>query len=133
MKHSDDQSLFSWTNLDAPADSHCGLLANSPDKFRNSANIMPYRGWEPTSPYSISNKGLRIELHLSPYREDVYIAALECPIPPDYEGFLGIYLRRVSTQDHHYTRVKPQTLCKLSARGRIETVYVRQSVPRFGP
>lgn len=133
MKHSDDQSLFSWIDLDAPADSHCGLLANSPDKFRNSANIMPYRGWEPTSPYSISNKGLRIELHLSPYGEDVYVAALECPVPPDYEGFLGIYLRRVSTQDHHYTRVKPQTLCKLSARGRIETVYVRQSRPRSGP
>lgn len=133
MKHSDDQSLFSWVDLDAPADSHCGLLANSPDKFRNSANIMPYRGWEPTSPYSISNKGLRIELHLSPSGDDVYVAALECPVPPDYEGFLGIYLRRVSTQDHHYTRVKPQTLCKLSARGRMETVYVRQSVPRFGP
>lgn len=133
MRHSDDQSLFSWIDLDAPADSHCGLLANSPDKFRNPANIMPYRGWEPTSPYSINNKGLRIELHLSPDGEDVYIAALECPVPPDYEGFLSIYLRRVSTQDHHYTRVKPQTLCKLSARGRIETVYVRQSVPRFGP
>ncbi len=133
MKHSDDQSLFAWTDLDAPADSQCGLLANSPDKFRNSANIMPYQGWEPTSPYSISNKGLRIELHLSPCGEDVYVAALECPVPPDYEGFLGIYLRRVSTQDHNYTRVNPQTLCKLSARGSIETVYVRQSVPSFGP
>lgn len=133
MKYSDDQSLFSWTDPDASANSHCGLLANSPDKFRNSANIMPYRGWEPTSPYSISNKGLRIELHLSPYSKDIYVAALECPVPPDYEGFLGIYLRRVSTQDHHYTRVEPQTLCKLRARGRIETVYVRQSVPKSGP
>lgn len=133
MKHSDDQSLFAWTDLDAPADSHCGLLANSPDKFRNSANIMPYQGWEPTSPYSISNKGLRIELHLSPYGEEVYVAALECPVPPDYEGFLGIYLRRVSTQNHDYTRVNPQTLCKLSARGSIETVHVRQSVPSFRP
>lgn len=133
MKHSDDQSLFAWTDLDAPADSHCGLLANSPDKFRNSANIMPYQGWEPTSPYSISNKGLRIELHLSPYGEDVYVAALECPVPPDYEGFLGIYLRRVSTQNHDYSRVNPQTLCKLSARGSIETVHVRQSVASFRP
>ena len=133
MKHSDDQSLFAWTDLDAPADSHCGLLANSPDKFRNSANIMPYQGWEPTSPYSISNKGLRIELHLSPYGEDVYVAALECPVPPDYEGFLGIYLRRVSTQDHDYTRMYPHTLCNLSARGSIETVHVRQSVPSFRP
>lgn len=133
MKHSDDQSLFAWTDLDAPADSHCGLLANSPDKFRNSANIMPYQGWEPTSPYSISNKGLRIELHLSPYGEDVYVAALECPVPPDYEGFLGIYLRRVSTQNHDYSRVNPQTLCKLNARGSIETVHVRQSVASFRP
>lgn len=133
MKHSDDHSLFSWTDLDTPADSHYGLLANSPKNFANSANFMPYRGWEPTAPYSISNKGLRIELHLSPHGEDLFVAALECPVPPEYEGFLGIYLKRVSTEDHQYARVKPQTLCKLRARGGIETVYVRQSMPKHGP
>lgn len=133
MKHSDDQSLFAWTDPDAPADSHCGLLADSPSKFRNSANIIPYQGWEPTSPYQISNKGLRLELHLNPCGGDVYVAALECPVPPDYEGFLGIYLKRVSTQEHGYSRVNPQTLCHLSARGSIETIYVRQSVCIFGP
>lgn len=78
-------------------------------------------------------QGLRIELHLSPYGEDVYVAAFECPVPPDYEGFLGIYLRRVFTQDHNYTKVNLQTLCNLSARGSVKTVYMRQSVPSFRP
>ena len=133
MKHSDDQSLFVWINLDTPEDSHCGLLANPPNKFCNSAIIILYRGWEPTSPYSINNKVLRIELYLWHYREDVYIAALECLVPSDYKGFLSIFLSHVFMQNHHYARVKPQTLCKFSTQGRIETVYVRQSVPRFGP
>lgn len=133
MKHSDDQSLFAWIDPAAPADSHHGLLAKSPAYFVNSGNIMPYRDWELSAPFSISNKGLRIELHLSPYEEDIYVAALDCPAPPDYEGFLGIYLKRVSTGDHQYTRVKPQTLCKLAARGSIETVYVRKSVLSPGP
>ncbi|MCJ1361134.1 hypothetical protein MMC16_000231 [Acarospora aff. strigata] len=127
MKHSDDQSLFAWIDPTAPADSHHGLLAKSPADFANSGNIMPYRDSEVSAPFSISNKGLRIELHLSRYEEDIYVAALDCPAPPEYEGFLGIYLKRVSTGDHQYARVKPQALCKLAVRGTIETVYVRKS------
>ena len=133
MKHSNDQSLFAWTDPTAHADYHHGLLANSPADFVNSGNIMPYHECEPSAPFSISNKGLRIELHLSPYEKGLYVAALDCPAPPDYEGFLGIYLKRVSTGDHQYVRVKPQALCQIAARGSIETVYVRNFVSNLGP
>ncbi|MCJ1458501.1 hypothetical protein MMC28_008874 [Mycoblastus sanguinarius] len=133
MRHSDDQSLFAWTDPTAPVDSRHGLLAKSPAEFVNSGNIISYRDSGASSPFSISNKGLRIELHLSPYEEDLYVAALDCPAPPDYEGFLGIYLKHVSTGNHQYARVKPQALCKITARGSIETVYVRQSVLNSGP
>jgi hypothetical protein len=57
----------------------------------------------------------------------MFVAALLCPAPPDYEGYLGIYLKRISSKDHQYARVQPQTLCKLSFRGSIRTIYVRQS------
>ena len=133
MKHSDDQSLFTWTDPGAAAGSYHGLLAKSPVQFVNSSKIVPYRDWEPSAPFSISNKGLRIELHLSPYEKDLYVAALECPAPPDYEGFLGIYLTRISTESHQYARVKPQALCKIAVRGSLETVYVRQYVLTPGP
>ena len=133
MKHSDDQSLFAWVDSTAPPDSYHGLLAKSPTDFVNSGNIIPYRDWEPRTPFTISNKGLCIDLHLIRSEEDIYVAALDCPAPPDYEGFLGIYLKRLSTGDHQYARVKPQTLCILSGRGSIETVYVRQSIMVPGP
>ena len=133
VKHSDDQSLFAWIEPTAPPDSQYELLAKSLVDFLNSGNVIPYRDWELSAPFSISNKGLRIELHLSHYDEDIYAAALNCPAPPDYEGLIGIYLKHVSTGDQQYARVKPQTVCKIVARGSIETVYVRKSALNLGP
>lgn len=132
MKHSDDQSLFAWTDSTAPADRPYGLLAESPMHFLNSGNIRPYREGEVSAPFSMSNKGLRIEIHLTPDGEDLYVAALDCPVPPDYEGWLGIYLKRVPTGNHQYVRVKPHALYKVEARGSIETVYVRKSPLNLG-
>ena len=128
IKHSDDTSLFAWTDPKASSDSQHGLLARSPAYFIHSGNVKPYADWELNNPYSISNKGLRIELHLSPSDKDLYVAALRCPVPPDYEGYLGIYLQRLPTGNRQYVRVKPQALCKISVRGTLETVYVRNSV-----
>ncbi len=137
MKHSDDQSLLAWTEPGASEESHRSLLAKSPLDFVGSGNIFPYHDWESSAPFSMSNKGLRLELHITPcgefHGEDLYVAALECPAPPDYEGFLGIYLKRVFTGDNQYARVKPQVLCKLAVRGGIKTVYVRQPLQISGP
>ena len=127
IKYSDDQSLFAWTDPTAAANHHVGLLATSPTHFVNSGDFIPYSEWGPSDPFSISNKGLRIELHLSPNKEarDLYVAALYCPVPPDYDQFLGIYLRRVYTSNHQYVRAKPHALCNIPVRGTKETVYVR--------
>lgn len=132
MKHSDDQSLFAWSDPHADVESPRGLLAKSPAHFVNSSNIMPYRDSD-SAPFSISNKGLRIEVHLSPYKNNLYVAALDCPAPPDYEGFLGIFLKRVSAEGHQYARVQSGALCKITARGNIEVIYVRQSVLNSRP
>jgi Heterokaryon incompatibility protein (HET) len=139
MKHSDDQSLFAWIDSSAdPAssanpDSYHGLLAKSPKNFETTGNIVPYRDWELSAPFSISNKGLRIDLCLSRYKEDLYVAALDCPAPPDYEGFVGIFLKRITTGDRQYARVNAQALCRVTERGNAETVYVRQSPSVPGP
>lgn len=47
IKYSDDQSLFAWTDPDASAHDHHGLLANKPAHFVKSGNIVPYSEWEP--------------------------------------------------------------------------------------
>ena len=131
IKHSDDQSLFAWADSTAAADHQCGLLASSPTQFATSGSFVPYSEWGPSAPFSISNKGLRIELPLSHYEEDLYLAALDCPVPPEYEKFLGIYLKRVFTGNHQYVRVKPHALCSIGSRGNIQTVYVRNFVVKL--
>ncbi|MCJ1230420.1 hypothetical protein MMC12_007094 [Toensbergia leucococca] len=133
MKHSDDQSLFAWTLPSASNDSHYGLLAKEPKYFVNFGGYMPYHDWELTVSFLVSNKGLRIDLHLSPYDKDIYVAALTCLAPPHYDGFLGIFLKRVSADDHQYAKVRPQSLCKVTSRESIVKVYVRNSPPAIGP
>ena len=133
MKHSDDESLFAWVDSSAGPDSYHGLLAKSPNSFRNNGNTKSYQDVELNAPFSMSNKGLRIDLRLSHYEEDLYIAALNCTKPPIYEGYLGIYLKRITTGDRQYARVNAHTLCWLNERGSAQTVYVRQSPSVPGP
>lgn len=132
IKYSDDQSLFAWTDLTLPANHYPGPLVNSPQCFMDSGNYLPYREWESSAPFSISNKGLHIELALSRYEDDICVAALNFPVPPDYEGFLGIYLKRVLTGHHQYVRAKPNALCNIATRGSIQTVYVRKLASNLG-
>ncbi|KAM0797170.1 heterokaryon incompatibility protein-domain-containing protein [Usnea florida] len=80
MKNSDDHSLFAWTDPDAEDDDQYGLLAKEPRFFAHSGNIVPYREWEPSAPFSISNKGLRIELHLNNCGPSLY-TVLHAPNP----------------------------------------------------
>lgn len=127
IRISDDQSLFAWTNSTKDAQLPCGLLASSPSSFANSGDVMPYSEWGSSAPFSTSNKGLRIELHLSPH-EDIYVAALNCPVPPRYNYFLGIFLKRVFTGSEQYVRVKSDVLGGVKLRGNIQTVYVRNHV-----
>ena len=89
---------------------------------------MPYSEWGSSAPFSISNKGLRNELHLSHYKEDLYLAAFDYPVPPEYEKFLGRYLKRAFTGTHEYVRAKLHTLCSIESQGNIQTVYVRNFV-----
>ena len=128
MKDSDDQSIFAWIDPTAPESSHRGLLAIKPAHFINSGNILPYRGLKARAPYSNTNKGLCITLGLTRYDEDIYIAALDCPAPPSYEGFIGIYLKCLSTGNEQYARINlNKKLCKIDEQGNLETIYVRQN------
>jgi hypothetical protein len=128
MKYSDDHSLFAWTAPSIHPELFHGLLADSPNDFANSGDIVPYHDGGPRTPFSLSNKGLCIDLHLSRHEGDIFVAALSCPVPPKHEGYLGIFLKCLSTEDHQYARVQPGRLFKLSVQGSIQTIYARQSI-----
>ncbi|OCL11576.1 HET-domain-containing protein, partial [Glonium stellatum] len=105
MKDSDDETLFAWTNTRESQPSQQGLLAKSPADFRKSGHYIPYCDWEPRTPYSITSRGLCITLSLHLLEGDTWIGTLECPVPPEYDEFLGIYLKRLSKEDQQYARV----------------------------
>ncbi|KAE8421942.1 hypothetical protein BDV36DRAFT_291758 [Aspergillus pseudocaelatus] len=64
MKESDDQSLFAWDASDFQGFNATGLLALTPAFFKNSRNIVPVRSLKNSSPYSVTNKGIRLQLPL---------------------------------------------------------------------
>lgn len=103
MRQSDDQSLFAWRNDNLCQPRFHGLLAQSPKAFSGSHNVMPYQVWESQQPYSMTNRGLRIDLPLIKVNNepDLYIAALNCPMPPNYDdySFIGIFLEKLSSGD----------------------------------
>lgn len=84
MRNSDDQSIFAWVDPSQAPDSLHGLLAKSPSAFLHANTIMPYQDREFREPFSISNRGLRIDLHLTPVTDptigsgDIYVAAIDC-------------------------------------------------------
>ncbi|KAF3059577.1 Vegetative incompatibility protein HET-E-1 [Daldinia childiae] len=128
MKQSDDESLFAWVNPNALPDVMEGLLAADPSYFLNSNTIIPYQDWEPREPYTLTNRGLKIGLHLTALNGDEYVAALDCPVPPDYKDstFLAIYLQKLSEHNDQYARIRTGKLASVSTRGNLQTVYVPQ-------
>ncbi|KAI1753882.1 HET-domain-containing protein [Xylaria castorea] len=128
MRESDDQSLFAWVNQSSSPDARFGLLAPSTTNFLYSNSIIPYEDFEPRSPYTMTNRGLRIELHLTALDDGQYVAAVDCPPPPNFENssFLAIYLEKLSNCDEQYARVRAGTFAMVRQRGPLQIIYIRQ-------
>lgn len=136
MKQSDDQTIFAWTNKRAPEYSLGGLLATTPAHFEDSQDIIAYQQWEPTPPYAMTNRGLRIDLPLHcptrERRETNIIALLRCGVSQDIKGqtgykFLAICLIRLSVFDNRYARRDLRLLLRESVSSHMQTIYVPQT------
>ena len=130
MRQSDDHSIFAWVDRDVKPSILHGLLADSPSKFAGCDDIIPYQDWEPRQPYALTNRGLQISLPLARFDDDVYVAALDCPSPPDYKesSFVGIFLKRLSEVDEQYARAKLGVRATIYQRGTPQTIYIRQRI-----
>lgn len=69
MRDSDDQTLFAWRSEELPPPTtqpplRVGLLASSPAAFADSGHIVRPKKAKSKSPYSMTNRGLHIQLRL---------------------------------------------------------------------
>lgn len=131
MASSDDQSLFAWRDEDALPNARYGLLATSPRFFRDSSRIVPYQDWQCRPPYQMTNRGLQVELPLTELgdQKDTYLAALDCPVPPDYDDhcFLTIYLEKLPGSEVQFARVMANQFGGQEWNpGKVQQIYVRQ-------
>jgi hypothetical protein len=126
MKDSDDESLFAWTNERKDQPRLQGLLATSPADFRNSGQYIPDYGNGTQIPSSTTGRGLCITLGMRRLKDDIWVGALQCPVPPEYTQTLAIYLQLLDESAQQYARVKADTLCKISQPGPLMSIYVRQ-------
>lgn len=130
MKHSDDQSLFAWKST---SDSFRGLLAKSPADFADCSNIVQARTKWNRNPYSVTNKGLSIQVPMIAWAMETYLVALDCELEDTPNSRVGIFLRLLP-EDKQYARVMldgtdRQTFeSRLAAKTEYRDIYVRQKI-----
>ena len=79
LKSSDDHSIFAWTAHESDWEQQRGFLARSPKEFANCGDVRRSTENLQTSAFSMTNKGLHIQLPLIP-----------CGIPPDKSLYLAV-------------------------------------------
>ena len=131
IKNSDDHSLFAWVKSGTAADYKHGMLADSPASFAMSRKIVSHHDplVSAIASYSMTNRGLSIDLPLTYIPEiDMYLAALNCVVPPKYSSFLCIFLTIAGYRQ--FARVKTNTLEYVQVKdiGKLAPVLVRQNL-----
>jgi Heterokaryon incompatibility protein (HET) len=157
MKVSDDHSLFAWRDavdltrsdpllnrsqpkrrrMSSEELSFQGLLARSPAYFAHSNNIIPFPSDHISTPYSTTNRGLRIELVLLPgLGDDIYSGVLNCWDVTQPCGPLGIHLKCLSPPNgDQFARVfsdELQHISRTRGEGTLDilptrTLYVKEN------
>lgn len=102
MKETDDHTIFAWS-MASPCS---GMLAPSPDSFRDCSSTRVRYPTQGAQPFQMTNRGLAISLEITPWAADTYLAFLNSDSSShDGKGFrLGIFLRRCD-EDDQYARV----------------------------
>jgi hypothetical protein len=107
MEQSDDQTLFAWEfdSNEIRADI-CGPLATSPSAFRGCMDLIPVPDSNAPIPYSMTNKGLRIELPISKKKgQRRGIAILQCSTLAIFPRRIKLPIVQVNQQeDGHFGR-----------------------------
>jgi hypothetical protein len=146
LKETDDQSLFAWDLRDQFHPSldlvwkgrfgelEGGILASRPAFFAASANVVPFPSEPDRQPYTMTNKGLRIELRFMEVNriyEVMPIALLDCHYEDDFSGAIGIPLEK-TTNTSVFTRSSEELGgkwgLKETEKFEIRTIYLTKRI-----
>lgn len=144
MKDSEDQSLFAWRPTNAtevwdldlvvPMSPEEGrsIFASHPREFADSSAVRPTssRG----EPYTLTNKGVRMEIPILPLDRGLFLIVLECNYEGDLSQQLSIVVQKLhGGSSNQFVRHDMVGLIKISQamvlRAEVSTVYLSKKVP----
>lgn len=98
IKYNNDHSIFAWSMNDMKFSS---LLASSPAYFCKCQFISLEDSLNGRGPFAMTNHGLSIDLKVTPWMADTYLAYLDCADrTTQLESVpIGIFLQRLSEDD----------------------------------
>ncbi|KAL6694828.1 ankyrin repeat-containing domain protein [Trichoderma pleuroticola] len=114
MKVSDDHSLFAWES----SDSRGGLLATSPEAFKDSKNIIPFNHFnDPNDASTVSSRGVHLGARfMGRGPRGLGLAILHCKQRGVEDRPIAIYVRDLFGTMQTFERVRSETLEQLDLR-----------------
>lgn len=108
LRVSDDHSIFAWRHTDTRSDG--GLLAETPDAFKDSKNIISWNPFTPyNSPFTVTNKGVHLDAPFIAQAEGgLGLVILHCAEAGSKDQLVGVYLRDPFLTMEHFERCRPQ-------------------------
>jgi ankyrin repeat protein len=104
MRISDDHSLFAWKSPNNGG----GLLATSPDAFRDSGNIVQFRPFDTlNSPLTVSSRGIHLELRfMGVGRPGLGLVILHCKERGEEDKPIAIYVKDLFLTMEQFERAR---------------------------
>ncbi|EFQ94723.1 hypothetical protein CFE70_001130 [Pyrenophora teres f. teres 0-1] len=128
-----DDSIFAWRSAQGSVNSHRGLLANSPEDFKDSKNITRGCGW-----FAGTNKGLQMTAELTNIATDTGMGSMEdkalyfCALKAtgDEGAVVTLMLRRLGPCN--FARVEANRFFNWCGSSRERTFYIEYTpeIPR---
>jgi hypothetical protein len=146
IKETDNYLLFAWglrEQIDPmkPVDQvhiptqTAGVFASHPPDFIRSANVIPFPHKRDRLAYSMTNRGLHIELPLlevnMPLRGTIPVALLDCHYENDFSGVIGIFLSETangSVFERFSSHGGEKCLLQQIETANVRTIYIAKEI-----
>lgn len=138
LKSSDDHSIFVWKepeDLSTSVKTQTGMLPSSPKQYEHSDDAIPFRTWGESVPYTMTNKGLSIELDIAEKitmegttdYEIGHFGILNCWMDKDSKNRAAVRLQWL--EGDQYARISSSQIWRATPQPvKTKSIFVRNSV-----